>query len=160
MSNVVRTAIAAELALLEPVVELPAAPFGYGSDLSCDSDLTATMEEVDGSTTLALAQALFRRLDTPRGSLPDDKTYGIDLRSYCNRATSTAEIRELGARVRTELTQDDRVDAVSVVVTPATDGSSLAVQIGVTPVDPALGPFAMALAVTSSTVVLEAMVGA
>ncbi len=157
MANEVRTAIAEELALLERVVETPVAPFGYGSDLSCDSDLTEDMLELDGFETLVLAQALVRRLDCPRGALPDDKSYGIDLRSYCNRGTSGDDIRALGSRIRTELEKDDRVAAIAVTVTPASDGSSLAVQIAVTPVDTSFTSFTLTLAVTSAEVVLEAI---
>lgn len=157
--TVVHDAIAEELAKLVPVTRTPVAPFGYGSDLRCSSDLTEKMLEVDGFSTLALAEALVRRLDTPRGSLPDDKTYGISLTEYCNRGTAAAELRDLASRIRGELQKDDRVAAVGVTITPASDGSSLAVQLAVTPVDPALGPFSLTLSVSSAEILIEEIGG-
>lgn len=159
MSTIVKDAIAEELTALERVVDLPSEPYGYGSDLRCDSDLREDMAEVDGMSTLAIAEALVRRLDCPRGALPGDPDYGIDLRSYCNRGTTAAEIRSLAGQINGELRKDDRIERVVVTVTPSPDGSELAVQLEVTPVDPNVGDFALTLAVTSAAVVLEEIRG-
>lgn len=153
MADVVRDAIAAELALVERVMPAPVEPLGYGSDISCASDLHDDMREVSG--ILALGEALVRRLDCPRGALPDDRSYGIALSEYLNRGTGAAELREVGAKIRGELAKDDRVASVRVTVTPSPDGGTFAVQIRVTPIDAALGPFRLVLAVTSAGVVLE-----
>lgn len=154
-ASIVRDTLAAELAKLEPVTSTPFAPFGYGSDLSCTSDLTETMDEVDGFSTLALGQAIVRRLDCPRGALPDDPDYGIDLRAYCNRGTTADEVRALAGQIRTEVEKDDRIDSLAVTVTPAADGSSLSVSLVVTPIAAELGGFTLTLAVTSAEVLLE-----
>ncbi|AKF06084.1 GPW/gp25 family protein [Sandaracinus amylolyticus] len=155
MSDLVRDAIAAELALLERELPTPAAPFGYGADLSCASDLTPTMESVDPFSTRAIAEAAARRLDTPRGSLVDDPDYGLDLRSYLNRGTTAADINTLADRVRTEVAKDDRIARVRVVVTPSADGSELRVALQIQPVDANAGPFSLTLAVTSAGVLIE-----
>lgn len=148
-------AIAASLAELEPDVDTPVEPFGYGTDLWCDTDLREDMAMVDGSTTLALAQALARRLDCPRGALPDDPDYGFDLKSYCNRGLTTDAIRALAGQVRAEVEKDDRVDRASVTVTPTPTGSELRVELAVTPVDARLGRFDLTLALTSAEVLIE-----
>lgn len=155
MADVVRDAIAAELALIERLVPAPVEPLGYGSDISCTDDLDPDMREVDGLEVLV--QALLRRQDCPRGALPDDRTYGISLSEYLNEGTTDADRRALGSKIRGELRKDPRVDFVVVTVTSNPDGSRLHIREVITPIDPRQGPFAMVLAVTSSSVVLEAM---
>ena len=54
-----------------------------GTDLYCISDLDPAGRTVSGPE--ALAQAIARRLQTPRGALAaigDDPDYGLDLRDY------------------------------------------------------------------------------
>lgn len=155
--DIVRFILAVLLEELEaegPVVDTPSAPFGYGADLDCVQDLTVDMDEVSGDSTLALAQALVRRLDCPRGALPDDDNYGIDLRSYLNRGTPVDELERLAGTIRGEITKDDRVRAAAVTVTPSLTGSSIAVEIRVEAKDPEVGTFTLTLAVTSAEVVL------
>lgn len=139
----------------ERVMDAPVEPFGYGTDLRCRTDLTESMEETDPNSVEGLADAIVRRLDTARGTLPDDRDYGIDLRSYLNRGTTAAEIIALASQIRGELERDDRLAAVQVTVRPAPDGSELGVDLAVTPVDPRVGGFSLTLAVTSADIVLE-----
>lgn len=155
MSAEVKAQIARDLATLTRVTDFPVAPFAYGSDIRGTFDLDPTMREVSATSTLALAEALVRRLDTPRGSLPDDRNYGIDLRSYCNRGTTAADLRSLGGQVKSELSKDDRVDTVTVVVTPSLTGSSLALTIAVRPIDASIGPFTLTLSASDVGVLLE-----
>lgn len=156
MTDTVRDAIASSIAGLTRVQAAPSEPYGYGSDISCAYDVDAGMAELDGFDTLVLAQALLRRLDTPRGSLPDDPGYGISLRDMLNKGTTTSEIASLAGRIRNELGKDDRVESVAATVTPSTGLDSLAVVVLVVPVDSG-EPFSMTLAVTSSAIVLEAI---
>jgi len=156
VNALVRDAIAAELALLTREVSTPAAPFGYGADVSCSRDLEEAMPEVSGQTVLA--QALVRRLDCPRGGLPDDGDYGIDLRGFLNRGLTTDEVRGLAGAIRSELSKDDRVDTVAVTVAPTTTGQSIRVSIQVVPRDATLGgPFTLILAVTDGGALIEEM---
>jgi len=152
----VADAIATETASLTREVATPTAPFGYGSDISCARDLEEGMPEVSGQTVLA--QALVRRLDCPRGALPDDGDYGIDLRSYLNRGLTVDQVRGLAGAIRSELTKDDRVDTVAVTVTPTPTGESIRVSIAVVPRDATLGgPFTLILAVTDGGALIEEM---
>lgn len=134
---------------------VPTGALGYGSDLSCGSDLTDLMDEVDPFSQRALGEAIVRRLSTPRGSLPDDGDYGIDLRGYCNKGTTADDIRALASKVRTELQKDDRIDSVTVTVTPSPTGTTLAITLAVRPFDPNLGGFSLTLAVTSAAVLIQ-----
>ena len=156
-SNAVRSVIAAELALLTRVVDVPTGPLGYGTDISCTDDLDARMDEVDPMSVEGLAEALVRRLDCPRGQLPDDADYGEDVRGHLNRPMTDDEIRSLAGRIHNELMKDDRVESVAVVVTPSSTGSSLSIAIAVVPVDARLGNFRLVVAVTDAGVLLEEM---
>lgn len=157
--TIVHDSIAAQIAELVRLVPTPAAPFGYGRDLSCREDITPTHDEVDPFSQEAITDATIRRLSTARGSLvEDDPDYGLDLRGMLNRGVRTREIDELAGAVRNEVTKDDRVESATVSVGfPSTDLRTLRVQITITPVDPLLGPFRLVLAVTSADVLLEAM---
>ncbi|MBN8609644.1 MAG: hypothetical protein J0L92_03620 [Deltaproteobacteria bacterium] len=164
MSKLVLDAIAADVAMLTRVVEPPTDPIGWGSDLSCGEDLTEGMDEVTGQRLLA--EAVIRRLTTPRGSLPDvrsldlrDRNYGLDLASYLNRGVTALEVRALATNVRSEVSKDDRLANVSVTVTPSPTGSSLAVELRITPRDSRLGPFSLVLAVTDAGVLVEELRG-
>jgi phage baseplate assembly protein W len=155
MSAIVQAVIAAELAKLSRVVSLPSDPLGYGSDLSCASDLDESMSETDPMSRVAIGQSIARSLDTPRGSAPDSPERGLSLRSYLNAAVSTDEIRSLASRVRSEVRADDRIDDATVSVELANGGSELTVSISVEAVDPRVGGFSLVLAVTSAEVVLK-----
>jgi len=157
MSDAVRDAIAASVAAIVPIMATPVEPYGYGSDVSCAYDVDPGVAELDGSLTLVLAQAIVRRLDTPRGSLPDDPGYGISLRSMVNKGVDAAEVAAMAGVIRGEVSKDDRVDTVTVTVTPSTVGDSITVTLIVRPVDQSLGGFSMTLAVTSGAVLLEAI---
>lgn len=153
--TIVTDAIAEGLAALERVQDHAVEPFGYGSDLACSSDLTPGMAEVSGDSIAALSQAIVRRLDCPRGALPDDPDYGIDLRSYCNRGTTADEIRGLATSINGELTKDDRIDRVVVTLTPSPTGSAIRVHLDVTPIDHRVGGFSLTLSASSAAVLIE-----
>lgn len=157
MNAILQLAIAEGIAAIDRVMDAPAEPFGYGSDLHCDTDIDEAATEIDGDDPLVFAQALVRRLDCPRGQLPDDPNYGIDLRAFLNTGVPFSELGSLESQITTELRKDDRVASVAAKVTFSSAGTELTVRIVVTPVDPALGSFRLTLAVTSAAVILEAM---
>lgn len=153
--TIVQDEIAAQIAELEQLVAPPTAPFGYGIDLDCVDDITEHLDEVDSLSALGIAQAIVRRLSTPRGALADDPAYGFDLRSFCNRGTPSADLPQLAGLVRNEVTEDDRVADAEVEVVYA--GEQLRVEVTLTPEDPNLAEFALTLAVTSGAVLIEAL---
>jgi hypothetical protein len=155
MSSPVRDAIAAELALLEREVDTPVAPFGYGTDVSCTTDLDPRLASVDQNSTQGIAEAIVRRLDCPRGALPDDDDYGFDVASLLNTGLTTTQINALAGQVRAEITKDDRVASATVRLTPSADGTELELDINVVPADPNTSQFSMVLAVSDGGVLLE-----
>jgi hypothetical protein len=152
--TVVTDFIAAELAKLVKIVPTPVVPFGYGTDLSCVSDVTETMDEVDPFSVRGIGEALVRQLTTPRGSLPDDPDYGLDVRRFLNRGMTRDEITSLSGQIATEVGKDDRVSSSAVTVA-LPDASTLRIALAVTPQDPLLGNFKLVFAVTSGDLVIE-----
>ena len=155
MSDTVRDAIAASIALETRIVAQPVEPYGYGSDVSCDTDVDPNVLELPGTSTLVLGQAIMRRLDTPRGSLPDDPDYGISLRSMLSTGTTAADVRRMAGQIHNEIRKDDRIDTLRVTVVPTPTGDELDITLVVTPVD--AGPFTMVLTVTSGATLLESI---
>lgn len=156
MSNaIVDAAVAASIAQLPRVSSVPVGPFGYGRDVSCDTDLHPEAD-VDPFSSLAIAQAMFRHFDTPRGRLPDDPAYGLDLRAELNRGTDRRTLDSLERRCTVECLTDDRILGAKVKVTSdSADGSTLRIAFAITPADPRTGgPFRFTLAVTSAALLL------
>lgn len=85
-----------------------------GTDLSCVFDLDPTMREVSGRT--CLAQAMARRLTTPRGRLIYDPQYGTDLNAYLLADVGPGDIAKIGAAVQAECLKDERVLACTASV--------------------------------------------
>lgn len=155
MSAIVKAAVAASIALLERDRDAPVAPFGYGRDMSCVSDLAADMGDVDPTSMRAVGEALARRIDCPRGGMPDDPSYGIDIRGALNVGITSGDVISLAGRIATEWRKDDRVADVEVTVAPSSDGGGLTITGVVHLVDPALGRFSLTLAVTSADVLIQ-----
>jgi len=133
MSAEAKASIASQLAELTQLVAFPVSPFGYGSDISCDFDLDPDVLELDPFSTRALAEAIVRRLDCPRGQLPDDPNYGIGLRQYVNRGTTDRELLTLAGQIRNELVKDDRIESVIVTVRPGILARTLTIELAVRP---------------------------
>ncbi len=129
-----------------------AAPFfsptgvDYGHDLSCITDLDPAMLEIDGR--LVLAQALARRLITPRGGLIDDPNYGYDLRLFLNDDQTAAAVAMIGSGIDAEFLKDERVLASTTTVTFTTRG----VLTTVSSITDNIGPFSLVLGVGGLTV--------
>jgi hypothetical protein len=121
----------------------------YGSDV-------LTFPGVDPNLTLSkggrvLAEALARRLSTPRGSLPFHEDYGLDLRSFLNEAVTSDSLYRLKSAVERECEADERVESASVSLDYNAQTRRLRVRIEATT---AQGPFRLTLAVSQVTVEL------
>jgi hypothetical protein len=148
LNPVIAAAMAVEVATIEREAPVPAAPFGYGRDLSCVSDCTANFDEVDPNSQLALAQSLLRRLDTVPGSVADDPDNGFDLVTTLHRPVTLVDIQGYAERIRAEWRKDDRVDDAEVTITPSADLTTLDCAAQVTAIDPTIGTFTFTFAVT------------
>jgi phage baseplate assembly protein W len=102
----------------------------------------------------ALADALLRRLFTPRGRLWRFPTYGIDLRDYLNDDITRDTLSAIKSDVEGQLEQDERVAFVDARVSYDARDERVIVQLAV---DSAVGPFSMTLSVTevSTTILVE-----
>jgi hypothetical protein len=160
MGNATLTAaIASELAALalEPITTPEpdaAAALGYGTDLSCVSDLAFDFGELQPQSVRGIAEALVHRLTTPRGGLLDDATYGLDLRQYLNTGIATPNgISDVSTAVRGECRKDDRVDDVTVTVDFTEATKLLDVRLTVLPVDVLLGAFSFTFTLDAAGIV-------
>ncbi|WP_437982919.1 hypothetical protein [Sorangium sp. So ce117] len=123
-------------------------PLGFGVDFDCADDLTELMELASGPR--ALAQAVYRRLTTPRGALLDAPDYGYDLRELLSRGMTSADLAAIPGIIRSEVTKDERIfDVTTRVSRPAPDTLELSVHCTT-----AEGPFTLVLKVTAETVAL------
>ncbi len=94
----------------------------YGSDLSCVSDLTPHMLVVSGNRLVA--EAIARRLQTPKGALLDDSNYGYDVTGLINADIGPGDLGRIAAGITAECQKDQRVFSASVDVEWAVVGPS------------------------------------
>jgi hypothetical protein len=127
-------------------------PTGYGLDVWCMRGYRAG-RIVTGAAVVA--QALYRRFTTVRGTLRDGAeglTYGYDLASFVGRVGTRAASAALPGIVRAEALKDDRLQDVRVAATSATDSAGnvyITVTITATCADPA-NVFDLTLGVSSA----------
>lgn len=143
---------------------------GYGVESWC-ADSLVTGRLVSG--WLAVGQACYRRLTTPRGMLqsgtddgsdPDDgsdeeSAYGFDVAGYVGAVGTALAVNALPALVRGELLKDDRVLDVVVDAAISTDSSgvvSVLISCSVTLVNDGQ-TFDLTLSVAGGEVSLEAL---
>ena len=102
---------------------------GYGKDTWCLGSLASGRF---ATGPIAVGQAAFRRLTTPRGTLRSvlpnapELTYGFDLSRYIGAIDTDLAVATIPGRVRSELLKDDRIRDVecSVSVERRSDGTS------------------------------------
>lgn len=121
----------------------------YGVDVDCVEDLDPAFGLVSGNK--AVAQALLRRFSTPRGGLFYDRTYGYDLRAFCNADLHAHELFAIAASVEAEAERDERVSSARADVTFDAPTGRLRVSLRVVGSE---GPFALVLDVSAVTVEL------
>jgi hypothetical protein len=125
--------IAAQLALLPIVDRVAPQQLGYGTDLSCVTDITPQADEVSQESPRAIGEALARRFISPRTSVLDDNAYGLDLRARLNAGQTRAQLTALRSQIRVECLKDDRVSDADVTVTFVLSPLRMSVAIAVTP---------------------------
>lgn len=118
----------------------------YGRDMSCTTSLQ-TMRYVSGAQLVA--EAVYRRLTTPRGMLrgsEEDAEYGLDLTSFVGKGDPLTVAVSLPGKIRAELQKDERIIDVRAEVLSVTEGpaTSFEIRIEATTDD---GPFELTLGV-------------
>ncbi len=119
----------------------------YGTALSCVSDISAESRTVTGNRVVA--EAIARRLMTPRGRLIGYPNYGYDLTQFVNADVGPRELAAMRAGIVAECLKDQRVAGATADVTLASDVLTVTIKL-----DAALGPFSLVLSVTALTVEL------
>lgn len=152
MNPTFEAAYAAELATMTRVVDAPTGELGYGTDLSCVTDVDAALAEVDPQSPRAVAEAIIRRFITPRGGLIDDDDYGQDVRGHLNRGMTYRDLRALSGALQSEAQKDDRVLAAEVDLRADTRTNVMLVHVTLTLADPSDRTFSFVFAVTSGEV--------
>lgn len=156
MTDIVRTAIEAEIAKLTRQSSTPVPPLGYGVDLVCVTDLDPYLAESDPNTVQSLAQDCFHRITTARLSLVDDPSYGIDIRAALNTPQSPQQIQSWSGQIASELRRDDRVVDAQVTLVFELP-STYAITILITPADPAITAFSLVVSVVDGEALLTAI---
>lgn len=106
----------------------------YGVDIDCLSGHGLSWSLASGSRNVA--NAIGRRLITPRGGLFYDPDYGFDTREYLGVALTRGKLAELIQGVESEALKDVRVQAVvASVTTTGNPSTSLTLELSVTLAD-------------------------
>ena len=98
---------------------------GYGVEIDCATSLVSG-RLVSGWRVVA--QALFRRVTTERGTLrggDEEAAYGIDLAAYVGAVGYPTAVAAIPALVRGEWLKDDRVSSVEIAAYVVTDAAGL-----------------------------------
>lgn len=125
----------------------------FGFDLSCTSDLDPKCTTTSGRRLVA--EAIYRRLITPRGRLIKDPNYGTDITVFINDDVSPVDIATLRAAIKAECRKDERIDDVDVDITAPLGGTGK-YKITIS-LDVGDGPFDLVLAVSAVTVEILAV---
>jgi len=128
--------------LKAPAFQFAAIPDPFdelGRDFSALPDLSLSVQ----SGARNLAEALARRLITPRGGLFYDPSYGTDIREFINSEDDDETRFEMTTRISAEIDKDERVLSSSVEI-----GENISNSVTVTArIIAATGPFTLILTV-------------
>lgn len=153
--TIVDDQIAAEIASLAQVVPVPDAnSLGYGVDLSCVTDITPDLAEVDPESAQGIGEMAVRFLTVERDSVPDAPGRGYNIFRLLLAGSSVDVINNAQTAISNEVEQDDRI-ASSTTVVVVTGLKQLSITISIVPQDPTLGPFDLVLAVSDGVVLFD-----
>ena len=115
-----------------------------GSDISGVTDVDATLSVVTGNPSLA--QAILRRLGTPRGGLLGKPTYGYDIAALIGSSVPVSVIEQ---RILEQVQAEEEVESVRAQVLFDASRGVLTVQLDIIASD---GPFELTITQTALTV--------
>jgi hypothetical protein len=124
----------------------------YGLDVAC-TDSMRTGRLVSGARLVA--EAAYRRLITPRGSLRGgeaEANYGLDLAQLVG-ANVRGESQTWPDRIKSELLKDERIESLTVGMVETATGPTKSVSFTIE-AETSEGPFELVLAVADLTVSL------
>lgn len=123
----------------------------FGTDTSC-TDSLRTGRFVSG--VRLVAEALYRRLSTPRGTLQggeEEANYGLDLVDLVGSVNTTLAQAALPGQIEAECLKDERVTSVTANVTSTQAGPVVSWKVSLD-VETDVGPFTLVLGVSGVTV--------
>lgn len=129
------------------------APTNFGKDTSC---LTALRTGRFATGARLVAEAAYRRLSTPRGTLSggdDEANYGLDLADLIGSVSTPSAAAALPDQIQAELLKDERISAVTATVASTKTGPSVSWTISIEGTT-AAGPFSLVLSVAEVTVTI------
>lgn len=139
------------------LVPTPQAPFGYGRDLVCRSDLTEDMRETDQNSPESIIDWCFRVLTTGRNTIPDAPGQGFDVSRLINVERTRQSIAEIEGEIRNEIDQDDRIERSEVSVA-FNNSDKLFISFRIFPEDVSTPDFSFTFALdTSGQLFLESL---
>lgn len=112
-----------------------------GTDFAGGTDLDPAMREQSGER--ALADAIVRRLTTPRGGLPDFPQYGFDVTTLIGRSLPSNQIAQL---VLEQVRLEEEVLEASLDLVTSDDGSTITMNLKIESGD---GPFDLTVSVSA-----------
>jgi hypothetical protein len=154
--SILKDEIARLTAELTPTTKTPRGDLGFGSDLDCANDLTATMAELPGDSPLVVAQANYRAITSPRGSVPDAPGYGFDVPGLLNKGLTTKEVTAIAGQIGSQLRDDDRNENVSVSLTPIGETGDFDLDVSG---ETAAGPYELIFAIEKGQPLLKKITG-
>lgn len=103
-----------------------------GKDIYFDGDyrVTAAGDWLTVEGEEAVRQAVYRRLLTRPGEYRVRPSYGCGVQSYVRKRNRPSEREELIARIKSNLLEDDRIEAVSSVIVDV-DEDTLIIKVAV-----------------------------
>lgn len=122
----------------------------FGRDISCTTSLRTGRY---ATSARLVAEALYRRLTTPRGTLrggDEEESYGFDLTELVGNNT---DVVALPGRISAEAHKDPRIDTIEVDIVESTVAAarSLAITIEATTAE---GPFTLQIGIDDVSVAL------
>jgi hypothetical protein len=120
----------------------------FGKDISCTDELRTGRLSTG---TRLVAEACYRRLITPRGTLrggEDEANYGTDISTLVGE--NAAIVDAIPGIVRTELLKDERIEEVNVTIARSQDGPAISLVIDIEGIT-AIGPFELQIGVSDVT---------
>lgn len=122
-------------------------PDNLGTDINLVSDLAPVWGLATQGTNLA--NAILRRLTTPRGGLFYDLNYGYDVMALLNSAMGPTELSAARGAITSEARKDPRVLSATVDLSFTRSTKTLSISIGLITAE---GPFDLVLLATDVSV--------
>ena len=146
---------------LTQILQVPGGDFGFGRCMSVTDDFTSDFASIDPNSALAVAQADYRRLNTPLGFLgtiddsEDAKEFGYDIFDLLQVGHTVQSLKAAQDTIRGQLLKDDRHDPATSVQILDDGAGGCAVNIMAKTV---FGPYNMTMALSGDgSVVLQSI---